>query len=56
MFKIIFISLVILQSFADDCNSINPVCGVNGVTYANVCKCKEAKIDVGYSGACNVEG
>lgn len=32
-----------------------PVCGVNGVTYANICKCREAKVDVGYMGPCNVE-
>lgn len=28
---------------------------MNGVTYTNVCKCREAKVDVGYWGPCNAD-
>lgn len=37
------------------CEGYDPVCGTNGVTYANVCKCKEANVDVGYHGACRFD-
>ena len=40
------------STIAGDCNSFNPVCGTNGVTYANACQCRELKIDVGYPGPC----
>lgn len=53
MIKIFALSFMILSTLSGECNSWNPVCGTNGVTYANVCQCREARIDVGYKGACN---
>ena len=45
-------SILILKTISRDCNTYNPVCGSNGVTYQNSCKCREAKVDIGYHGAC----
>lgn len=38
------------------CNDVfNPVCGINGVTYSNLCKLKEcARIDVANHGPCGI--
>lgn len=38
------------------CNDVfNPVCGTNGVTYANLCKLREcARIDVANMGPCGI--
>lgn len=52
MIYILCIALVSLSVLGGDCSSYNPVCGTNGVTYINVCKCREAKVDVGYYGSC----
>lgn len=46
-------SILIISTFASSCdNSYKPVCGSNGVTYTNTCKCQEARVDVNYPGAC----
>lgn len=52
MIKFLSLSMLILATIQGDCNSYNPVCGTDGITYTNVCKCREAKVDVGYQGAC----
>lgn len=38
------------------CNDIfNPVCGMNGVTYSNLCKLREcARIDIANKGPCGI--
>lgn len=53
MIKIVLFTFVALTTLQGDCSSYNPVCGQNGVTYQNICKCRDAKIDVGYYGACS---
>lgn len=53
MIKTLVTAQLLLAIFASDCNSFKPVCGNNGVTYANNCKVQEAKADIAYNGPCN---
>lgn len=55
MLKSLSLSFLIMSALSGGCHSNSPVCGVNGVTYANVCQCKEAKVDVGYTGPCSMD-
>lgn len=55
MLKIFSFSLFVLATLQGGCPQKGPVCGVNGVTYQNICRCREAKVDVGYKGVCQVQ-
>lgn len=54
MIKYLTFAILSLSVLSGDCDSYNPVCGTNNVTYQNVCKCREARVDVGYYGVCRV--
>ena len=53
MIKIFLFAFLLVITLQSNCTSYNPVCGDNGVTYNNICQCREARVDVGYYGACN---
>ena len=52
MIKYLTLCFVVLTTLQSHCDMYAPVCGINGITYFNECKCKESKVDIGYNGPC----